>query len=208
MTYAEIKRATLSHLNQYSIAGAPIASSYNNQADYLNRIPQFINEALVNIRTLVKPEPVVFALNANDGEEYGNLSRYELPSDFHSLKTGGVSVLHNGQVRKTNNYRLQGKKYILVPRERADHYTIEYHRYPNLLPAAPADDFELEEDLEVIQTAAYYAAAQLVLHDDETVYAYLYNDYESRLSRIGAGVSVEVQPVQDAYLFNVGWCNG
>lgn len=207
MTYAEIKRATLSHLNQYSIAGAPIASSYNNQADYLNRIPQFINEALVNIRTLVKPEPVVHPL-VDGAEEYGSMLRYQLPEDFWSLKTGGVSVVRDGRFQKTNNYRLQGKDYILVPKEADGEYTVEYYKYPEQLPMAPVDDFELEEDLEVIQTATYYAAAQLVLHDDETVYAYLYNDYESRLSRIGAGVSVEVQPVQDAYLFNAGWCNG
>lgn len=206
MNYAEIKRETLAHIRQYSIAGSPIASSYNNQADYLNRIPQLINEGLVNIRTLVKPDPVVYPLT-KDGEEYGNMTRYELPEDFWSLKTGGVTVIRDGHFQKTNNYRLQGKKYILIPKDAEGEYTVEYYRYPPKLPLSPADDFEVEEDIEVIQAATYYAAAQLVLHDDETVYAYLYNDYESRLSRIGPGVSVEVTPVQDAYLFGMGWCD-
>lgn len=206
MKYSDIKRATLSHLNQYSIAGAPVADSYNNQQDYLNRIPQFINEALVNIRTLVKPEPVVRQLRA--GKEYGNMLRYRLPDDFWSLKTGGVSVIHDGRFRKTNEYRMQGKKYILTPAGTDGEYTIEYYRYPEQLPFDPDDNFELEEDLEVIQAATYYAAAQLVLHDDEAVYAYLYNDYETRLGRIGPGISVEVHPVQDAYIFDARWCNG
>lgn len=202
MLYSEIKRETLSHLNQYSIAGTQIAPSYNNQADYLNRIPLLINEALVNIRTLVKPDPVVYELS--EGEEYGGLMRYSLPDDFWSLKTGGVSVIREGRFHKTNNYKLQGKKYILVPADQVGSYTVEYYKYPELLPARPADNFELEEDIEVIQTATYYAAATLVLHDDPTTYSLLYNDYESRMSRISPGVRVEVHPVEDAYLFG-GW---
>ena len=205
MLYSEIKRETLGHIDQYSMAGSPVAASYNNQADYLNQIPILINEALVNIRTLVKPEPVVLQLT--DGEEYGHMMRYELPEDFWSLKTGGVSVIRHGRFTKTNDYRLQGKKYFLTPKTE-DSYTVEYYRYPNMLPVdRTPEDFNLEEDIEVIQAATYYAAANLVMREDEFMYASLYNDYESRLSRISRGTTVEIQPVQDAYLFNMGWCN-
>ena len=62
MFYSEIKRETLGHIDQYSMAGSPVAASYNNQADYLNRLPVLINEGLVNIRTLCKPFPVVLPL--------------------------------------------------------------------------------------------------------------------------------------------------
>ena len=68
MKYADIKRAVLSHINQYTMAGSKVAPTYNNQADYLNRIPVLLNEALVNIRTLVKPIPVVLPLE--NGEPY------------------------------------------------------------------------------------------------------------------------------------------
>lgn len=202
MLYSDIKRATLSHLNQFSIAGTPIAASYNNQADYLLRIPFLINEGLVNVRTFVKPEPVVYQLRG--GTDIGGMKRHRLPDGFWSLKTGGVSIVRDGKFQKTNEYRLQGKQYILTPADVDGTYTIEYYKYPELLPAAPADDYELEEDIEVIQAATYYAAANLVLHDDPTTYAYLYNDYESRLTRIGPGIRAEVQPVQDAYAFT-GW---
>lgn len=203
MLYSEIKREVLGHIDHYSMAGTPVAASYNNQADYLSRIPLLINEGLVNIRTLCKPSPVVLPLE--NGEEYGGMMRYELPEDFWSLKTGGVSVIRNGQFHKTNEYRLQGKKYILIPKTDAA-YTVEYYKYPNQLPIDKTltDDFELEEDIEVIQTATYYAAANLVMREDEFMYASLYNDYESRLSRISPGITVEVQQVEDAYLFNMG----
>jgi hypothetical protein len=207
MLYSEIKRETLGHIDQYSMAGTPVAASYNNQADYLNRIPVLINEGLVNIRTLVKPDPVVLTLT--DGEEYGGMIRYELPDDFWSLKTGGVSVIRCGRFCKTNEYRLQGKKYILTPKTE-DTYTVEYYKYPNLLPLNKTltDTFELNEDIEVIQAATYYAAANLVMREDEFMYASLYNDYESRLSRISRGITVEVQPVDDAYRFDDWGCGG
>ena len=120
MLYSEIKRETLGHINQYTMAGSPVAASYNNQADYLNRIPLLINEGVMNVRTLVKPEPVVYQLIG--GEPYGDLIRYQLPDNFWSLKTGGVSVIRNGRFEKTNDYRLQGKDFILTPNN-GDTYT-------------------------------------------------------------------------------------
>lgn len=207
MLYSEIKRETLGHINQYSIAGSPISASYNNQADYLSRIPILINEGLMNIRTLVKPEPVVYPLV--DGEDYGDMIRYELPNDFWSLKTGGISVIHDGRFRKTNNYQLMGRKYILIPKKAEGSYTVEYYKYPNKLPIGNTltDTFDLDEDPEVIQAATYYAAANLVMYDDEHAYACLYNDYESRLGRISPGITAEVKPVDDAYIFQSwGWC--
>lgn len=203
MLYSEIKRETLGHINQYSMAGTPVSMSYNNQADYLLRIPVLINEGLVNIRTLVKPAPEVFTLVS--GEDYGDMIRYNLPDDFWSLKTGGVSMVRDDKFQKTNEYRLHGKKSILIPQSLKGSVTIEYYRYPNLLPINKTpDDFDLDEDIEVIQTATYYAAANLVLLEDEFAYSSLYNDYESRLGRIGRGIAAEVQQTQDSYLFNMG----
>lgn len=204
MKYAEIKREVLGHINQYSMAGTPVAASYNNQADYLSRIPLLINEGVLNVCTLVKPIPVVYPLT--EGEDYGGMVRYELPEDFWTLRSGGVTVVRNGQFQRTNDYRLQGRKTILTPKGAEGTYTVEYYRYPNQLPidGTLTDDFELEEDREVIQTATYYASANLVMQEDEFAYASLYNDYESRLGRITPGVTMEVGPVADVYGFENG----
>ena len=197
MKYADIKREVLSHINQYTMAGAVVAPSYNNQADYLNRIPVLVNEALVNIRTLVKPEPVLYPLEG--GEAYGGMVRYRLPEDFWHLCSGGVSVIRDGKFRRSNDYRVLAGRYLLVPEE--GRYTAEYFRYPEQLPLDKTltEDYELREDPEVIQTATYYAAAYLVLQEDEFAFASLYNDYESRLGRISPGITAEVQTVEDAY---------
>lgn len=203
MTYAEIKRHTLELANMYSIAGEQVPGSYNNQQDYLNRIPHLINTALVNIRTLVKRDPVISPLE--NGEPFGNMVRYELPNDFYCLKSGGAAVLRDGKYLKTNEYRLQGRQYILLFEKLPGDYFVEYYQYPPQLPEDPADDYDLVEDLEVIQAAEVYAAAYLVLPDDQYMYTVLYNDYETRMGRIMPGVTAEVTPVEDAYRFNEDW---
>lgn len=205
MKYADIKRHTLEKANMSTIAGDPVPGTYNNQQDYLNKIPALINEALVNIRTLVKRNPVVCELT--EGEEFYNQVRYTLPGDFYCLKTGGVSRILKDRYEKTNDYRLQGREYILIPKKLAEvPHIIEYYAYPAQLPLNPDDDFDLNEDLEVIQTAEVYSAAYLVLPDDQFTYSVLYNDYESRLGRIMPGVTAEVTPVEDSYAFNDwGW---
>lgn len=205
MRYSTIKRSVLSHIDQYSVAGTPVAKTYNNQEDYLLRIPELINEALVTIRTTVKPAPQVHTLWG--GQEHGDMMRFFLPENFWTLRSGGVSVVRDGEFRKTNNYRLQGK-YILVPKNSGT-YTIEYYKYPERLPPVEdlTDDFDLDEDIEVIQAATYYAAANLVLREDEFMYTALFNDFESRLMRLSNGITTEVHPVEDAYSFGAaGWC--
>ena len=197
MRYGDLKREVLSHINQYTMSGSEVPPSYNDQADYLNRIPVLVNEALVNIRTLVKPETVVYPLVG--GEVYGGMVKHQLPEDFWSLRTGGVSEIRGGRFQRSNEYRLLGRKEILVPQGRE--MTVEYYRYPVQLPLDKTltEDFVIDEDLEVLQTASYYAAAYLVLQEDEFAFAALYNDYESRLGRISPGITAEVQPVADVY---------
>ena len=199
MRYADIKRAVLSHIDQYSMAGSPIEPTYNNQADYLNRIPVFINEGLMNIRTSFKPSPIVYPLEG--GEDGGRFIVYTLPGDFWALKSGGVFKVHDGKFEKTNAYRLSGRGKSIVPSREKGQYCIEYYRYPVQLPldGSLTDDFEVDEEPDVLQAATYFAAAQLVIREDEFMYATLYNEYDGRLSRLTNGVSAEVQPVDDAY---------
>lgn len=253
MLYSEIKRAVLSRIHQYSIAGKQVAPSYNNQADYVNRIPVFVNEGLMAICTSVKPIPAVaeaaYALSANisggiagglaggvataaaevskpdepavfesghyfDGVlslqevKTNNVEKPEycvdMPENFWRLCTGGIEKLgRDGEYYRTNRYKLRGKGHLVFPDKAF--YRIEYYRYPQQLPLDPEDDFELDEDPDVLQAAMVYAAANLVMYDDEHAYAVLYNDYESRLSRLVTGPGMEVHAVDDVYGFNRGW---
>ena len=193
-TYGELRREVLSRVRKYSIAGQVTPASYNCQADDLNRIPLLLNEALVQLRTEGKRDTAAVALSG--GEEYGGWMRCPLPKDCYALHTGGVTVLRDGKPRRTNDYRLQGK-YILVPP--GETYTVEYDRYPVQLPPDAAEDLEIVEDPEVLHAAVCYAAAQLVMQEDEFAYAALCNEYERRLRCLSAGLTAEVGAVADVY---------
>lgn len=54
MNIKECKDAALQHLNQYSIAGQTVALTYNNQADYVLRMLNLINDAQMEIAKTVK----------------------------------------------------------------------------------------------------------------------------------------------------------
>ena len=192
--YGDLRRQVLSLVRKYSIAGKETPAAYNCQADDLNRIPLLLNEALAQLRTEGKPDTAAAILTG--GEEYGGWMRCPLPEDCHALRTGGVTVLRGGRLRRTNDYRLQGK-YILVPP--GETYTVEYDRVPVQLPLDAAEDLKIVEDPEVLHAAVCYAAAYLVMQEDEFAYAALRNEYERRLSRLSAGVTAEVGTVEDVY---------
>ena len=45
MTYGQVRDHVLMLLNQYTIAGSAVEPSYNNQQDYLARIPALVSTA-------------------------------------------------------------------------------------------------------------------------------------------------------------------
>ena len=193
MNYGEIKRAVLELINQQSIAGVPIASDYNNQSDYISRIPGRINEAVMYIRTGVYPKRHVMPV------EQTNTTGWEavyLPSDCRRIISGGIrEVTASGPV-PTTKYRLLGDNQIWFP---AGSYLVEYESFPPQLPVAPVDAYTFPEDPDVIQAAIYYTAAHLVRMDDEFSYQALYNEYRARLATLAPAVTAEIVPIQDVY---------
>lgn len=209
MTFEQVQNQVLKLLNQYSVAGTTVAPSYNNQQDYLNRIASLANDAMVEIATTARKIPAVLSLAELTGADYGDFVRYELPEDFYQFKTGDTLVTDEGHTLHTNRYELQGHKFLLVPKTELEDgvsYTITYYRYPKLLDAKPKADDELDNVPETHYAVPFYVAAFLVLDDDSFKFASLYNKYEDKLEKMGAGVSVEAKPVADVYGFGVYDC--
>lgn len=203
MTYGQVRDQILKLLNQYTRAGTPVESSYNNQQDYLNRIPSLVNDAVMEIATTARKIPTLLNLSDLPREELGEKGdvRYELPDDFYQLVSGSVVTTQEGKVLHTNQYSIQSRKYLLVPKEEAGNYTIVYYRYPALLPDDPGDMDVLDNEPETHFAVPFYVAAQLVIHDDAFLYASFYNKYEDKLAKMGPGVTAEVDAVNDVYSF-------
>ena len=194
MTYREIKRRVLEHINRATIAGQEVSPAYNGQSDDLMRIPGLINEAVVSIRTLARPETGVFT--PEEGESMYGMKKYDLPTDFRSMKGGGVYQVKDGRLESFGGWRLFGSRAILLPEGR---FLVEYCRYPDLLPEDPEEDFDYVQDVEVLYAAIYYAAANLVMPEDEFVYSALMRDYENRFARMIAPVACTTGNIGDVY---------
>lgn len=70
---------TLQLINQYSIAGAMVPPSYNNQQDYLNRVNLLVNDAQTIIATTVKKLFAQFKITQNPiKNELGNTLAYDV----------------------------------------------------------------------------------------------------------------------------------
>ena len=197
MQYRNIKRAVLELTDNYSVAGETVSPAYNNQSDALKKIPGLVNQALLDIRTGPAPERSVCRLEG--GERLPNGWRqHALPGDFWRLCSGGVRKLSGDGPQPTNEYRLLGERALLAPE---GVYMAEYYHYPEQLPDDPADDYECGETAEVLRIACLYAAACLMRSEDEFAYTTLFNEYESRLSRLTPAISAEIGATRDVYGF-------
>lgn len=211
MTYGEIRDAALMLIGQYTIASSPYEDTYNNQADYVLKVPFLINDCLIYIASSVRRLPAEYTLNPEDGEEYGNWLRFHLPNDLLDYRPGGLLVpdadLRRGESTIWTHYKIEDPDYILLPKSMDRPMIMPYYRKPKLLPLGAEPGYEMPVDAPVtVQMAIpYYVAAHLVMEDDSFRYASLQNEFENKLARITPAPYTEIQGVHDAYGLDDGW---
>lgn len=195
MTYQEIQRRVLEYLNQYSIAGETISPAYNGQSDMLQRIPGLLNAAFVEIYGAY---PKRATIQLSGGQSHGGHTLlYSLPRNCKSICTGGI--YRGPDIEPTNDYRLFGRSGIIVPDDGLIHW-VEYWQKPEQIAINPSDDYELEEDIEVIEAACVYAASWLAMWDDAFDHTALKNLYEDKLERMRPPLTAEIRVVNGGEL--------
>lgn len=199
MNYGEVRDRSLKLVNQYSIAGETIAESYNNQADYLLRIPPLVNDAQSIIASGPRQIRESKELNRCNARDFGAFWEYPLPRDLLEIAPGGLLVLDGEHIFYESEYACPDDKRILVPKGVTGTLQLEYFRRPRPLSVSPTDDEELDNNRMTHQAIPYYVAAHLVLQEDAFAYASLYNEWQSQLS----GMYLRPQPhrgvVRNAY---------
>jgi len=201
MNYGECRDKALQLINQYTLAGAKIAPTYNNQQDYINRIPGLINDAELLLASGPKRLKNSIYLDPSVADHDAHMYRYILPEDLMDIVPHGLLVITDGHTYYESGYTRMGDTYILVPDHiRGDVY-LEYYRRPQLLPANPADTHPLD-NVAAAQTAIpYYVAAFLVIEDDAYRYTALYNEWQMKLSMLGEETRAQREVVHDVYNF-------
>ncbi|MBO5970145.1 MAG: hypothetical protein J6S14_16830 [Clostridia bacterium] len=200
MTFAQLKRDALSLINQYSIAGRSIEPTYNNQADYLLRIPTFADDAQVLIATTVKPIPAAVRLCNLDSEIIGDSRLYTMPENFYKFRTSGILDLSGEHVERIpfDGY-LMDSQFLLSGNCDPHNLVVEYYRYPSLLGDNPKDEDRLDNTEDVQRIIPYYVAAHLVMYDDSYTHSSLHNEFETRLARLSRSVVTTTESITDIY---------
>lgn len=199
MTFAEVRDATVRLVNQYTIAGTDVPPTYNNQQDYLNRIPDLINDAQMDMATTVRKIPEVAQLRELERTKRQGVIEYKMPDDAWKRRGSGLLVpTRHGTYERFNYVRMAGNN-ILLPKELPPETLVEYFRYPKRLSQTPEENEELDNTPEVHSIIPFYAAAHIKMEDDAFVYATLYNEYQARKAAMEDPIYTEPGTVQDIY---------
>ena len=136
MTYGEVRDRSLQLFNQYSLAGDKIAPTYNNQADYLVRIPALIDEAMMIIATQYRPIEEYKELRLDPTADRFGMPTYRLPDDLIDIMPGGFVVVQENphrMFRYDSGWEKMDDQHIIFPKRHKDFHGrifLQYHRRP------------------------------------------------------------------------------
>ena len=203
MTFSDFQRIVLQHLDQYSVAGQEVPASYNNQADYTNRICSLANTALRIIATNTAPLMGTFIPAKNEYKGCtdlpNGLTKIEMPNDFWKMTGQGIPCFKDGEFHRNMHYQYLTDRAILVPTKELPHIMITYHRYPRKLFGGKNEELDCSDA--AADCASFYVAAQLARQDSPYLYQSLYNEFEQMMARLLPPVTTETSMVEDVYGF-------
>ena len=215
MNYGEARDLALHLIHQESIAGTRIPGTYNNQQDYLDKIPGLINAAQMDLATTSKKIPASVMLGELTYTEMSHSRIYTLPKDMWQRRGSGILVpapreyRAQGQMyRRFNQCKDLGRDRIVLPTNLPEDSILEYWRYPTRLSLKPADTDELDNVPEAQEAVPYYVAAHLVIWDDAFLYASFYNEYEEKKMQMIELPTTEPSVVEDVFFFGGGLYGG
>lgn len=205
MNYGQIRDYILQLINRYTVAGEKYQPSYNNQQDYLLKIPALVNDALVYIASGVRRIPAQRLLRFSDGTVQGRYRAYGLPEDCIEVRSGGLLMPSSSGMRYVTDYIVLEPNTILVPREVEQDMVLEYYRLPQLLPDKVSEDYRIDAAPDVQMAVCYYVAAHLVMFDDEFIYTSLYKEFENKAARLIQPPAATAAVVCDVYESEGAW---
>ena len=232
MNYGQVRDESLRLFNQFSIAGTEIEGTYNNQADYLRRIPALIDEAQYIIATQYRKIEEHKELRTDPTRDYLGMPTYKLPDDILDIMPGGLLVVHDNphqMFRYDSGWEKVDRHHIILPK-RPKHFKgrlfLQYYRNPRSIMdcqngeecpitggtcdctdgeyGQPPDCAVLDNDPETHIPIPYYVAAFLVLGEDQATHYALYNQWMAMLPGLVQAPQPHRSIVEDAY--DLGHC--
>lgn len=201
MKYNEFRSFVLQLLNMYSARGSEYTERYNDQSDYLLRIPGLYNAAMLDLASEASPLVGVMEKSEADIDRNNGFMEMTVPEDFLSMTGDGIPVVdRDGRMTRVKGYYMVGADKVLIRKDLYQRGTLEYHRAPKRLEMdanAVDEDTDLDGTHEMQTAAAYYVAGMLVMQEDSFVYAALRNEYDDKLSQMKKRLRMEHFHVED-----------
>lgn len=200
MNYGWARDFTLELINQYTVAGEKVPASYNNQADYLARIPKLLDDAQHYVATTTgKIRELANLEELPCTGRRGEWLIYTLPANCWYICGSGLIQIDGHRMQRSRKYFPIGRQQIAVPRDLGGLLSVEYYRYPVKLGPNPKDSALLDNTEEAQRCLPYYVAAHLLMQDNAFAYASLYNEFEAKLARLTVVPQGEIYEVENAY---------
>lgn len=225
MNYGEVRDRSLQLMNQYSLAGDVIERTYNNQADYLKRIPGLVDEAVMDIATEIRPIQEYRELRLDRTRDRLGMPTFVLPDDLMDIVPGGFLVVERDDEmpQYDSGWARPDEHHVIFPR-RGKHFNgrvfLEYYRRPHSVmdcvregcpftgttcdktapsEVEPPDCAPIDNDPITHSVIPYYVAAHLFLGEDNFAYASLYNEWMAKRGRLAQAPQPHRHTVVDTY---------
>lgn len=137
MNYGQVRDQALMLVNKYTLAGDKIARTYNNQADYLIRIPSLVDEAMQIIASGPRRIQEYRELRLDPTADRLGAPTYTLPEDLMDIVPGGLLVVENPYEtpRYDSGWARPDEWHIVFPKRDMRHFHgrvfLEYFRNPH-----------------------------------------------------------------------------
>lgn len=190
MTIQQCIDASLQLINQYSIVGTIVPTTYNDQQDDITRTINLINDAMMEIATNARPliETVEFVVEKPDRKEPLGDVRFSMPENFDRATAVRFTPAYgyDRTMREASDYKWLGDDTLLVPNKYPGTYLVEYMRYPvQFTLETEREHTQLDNTPDTHSIIPYYVAAMVTQYDDAKAYYNLYNIWEERLAKLG-----------------------
>lgn len=138
MTYGQVRDESIKLYNQYSLAGEKIERTYNNQADYLIRIPGLVDEAMQEIASGPRRIQEYTELRLDPTRDSLGAPTYLLPPDLMDIVPGGFLVIEDkyAEPRYDSCWARPDEWHVVFSKRRPDWHGrvfLEYYRNPKSL---------------------------------------------------------------------------
>lgn len=193
MTLEENKKITLALIEEYSSTNKMLTDD-EDISSRLNLVYATNYQELSQRKKILKTK----TLKDITGKEEVGFEEYSLPSDMYQLKR--IIALDKDNIDVQPNYKILGKRKILISKQSDANYVLEYYAYPTVITEKTENDFELEIDQDAQLILPYAVANDILKVDPSSDYTAFLSEYRRKLEELDTTTILPTVIVEEGVL--------